>query len=674
MHSPLAANDESARATSRLRGYRPDIDGLRAVAVLSVVGYHAFPAAFPSGFVGVDVFFVISGFLITSIILDEVARDRFSFVTFYARRVRRLFPALLLVTAVCLVAGWLVLWPEDFRRLGKHALAGAAFLTNFALWREANYFDVASDTKVLLHLWSLAIEEQFYLIWPALIAIAWRMRLNLFMVFAAIFAASLAYGIKITATNQVAAFFSPASRFWELAAGALLAQASFAWPSRFARPENPSVGRPRTGPFSADAFARQAAGALGLVLVLAAVFLISVRDAFPGWWALMPVAGAGLIIFGGPEGWVNRRLLSTRLMVFIGTISYPLYLWHWPLLAFAKDILHHETSAAVRGALVAGAVGLAWLTYQFVERPIRMERRERRVAPPLCAAMLAIAACGAIILVRDGFPQRFPDEKSVYAQFFDRGSQRTIDEARLINQLPCNFYSFDSPTPTRAPRPVDPVCYTRHTPRSVLILGDSNGADLYHGLKQVLPESVSLLLLYSSGCRVQPFSEELIESDHCHKANHFALERIKADPPDIVLMASYNSYDIGYVRAYATLIRQHGVKHVLVLGQRPHWRYDLHRIILDEFWSYTPRRIPGRLDESLHALGRQFEAQLRAEEPFEYVDQMQPFCNSDGCLTYLGDDRRDGLITNDTAHLRPHASVWLAREHLAPLILSRLER
>jgi peptidoglycan/LPS O-acetylase OafA/YrhL len=660
MHLPLAADATRLTVAPFHQNYRPDIDGLRAIAILFVVGYHAFPHLIPSGFVGVDVFFVLSGFLITSILLSDLAQHRFNLLTFYARRIRRLFPALLVVTTCCLAAGWLLLWPEEFRRLAKLTVAGAVFLTNFALWREANYFDAASDSKILLHLWSLAIEEQFYLIWPALIALTWRLRFGAFFVLGAVFAASFLYGWSTTSTNQVAAFYSPAARVWELAGGAIVARLLLSAPFRDLA--------------GVSARSSRALSLIGLTLIITSAFVITERDKFPGVWALMPVAGTCLATLAGPSAWVNRRLLACPVLIWFGLISYPLYLWHWPLLAFANDVMHHETSPGLRAMLLAAAIGLAWLTYRYVEQPIRSAIPERKAAPVLGAAMLATAALGAVVLIQDGFPARFPDEKSAYALFFDRGSQRTIDEAKLINQLPCNFYSFDSSVPTKAPRTVDPGCYTRHSAKSVLILGDSNGADLYYGLDEALPKDVSLLLLYSSGCRVRAFSEVRIETDHCDMANYFALERIKADPPDVVLMASYNSFDIDYIRGYSALIRSLGVKHVLVLGQRPHWRYDLHRIVLDEFWSYTPHYIPGHLDDELHMLGRQFQSQLRADEPFEFVDQIQPFCNADGCLTYLGDDRRDGLITADTAHLRPAASAWLARRHLAPLIMQHMGR
>ena len=225
VHSPKAEPIESR--TNLLHHYRPDIDGLRAVAVLSVVIFHAFPNVLRSGFVGVDIFFVISGYLITSIILEGLERDRFSFATFYARRIRRIFPALLVVLATCLIAGWFLLLPDEYSLLGKHTLAGAGFVSNIALWLEANYFDAAADTKILLHLWSLGVEEQYYLFWPVVLWAAWRYGLRLRWLFVILFACSFAYNVQATRANSVVAFYSPLSRFWELGAGGILAFAVF---------------------------------------------------------------------------------------------------------------------------------------------------------------------------------------------------------------------------------------------------------------------------------------------------------------------------------------------------------------------------------------------------------------------------------------------------------------
>ena len=203
--------------------YRPDIDGLRAVAVLSVVAFHAFPEWIKGGFIGVDVFFVISGFLISTIIFENLDRGTFSFAEFYARRIKRIFPALIFVLSACLIFGWLSLLPEELNQLGKHILGGAGFVSNLVLWSESGYFDNSAETKPLLHLWSLGIEEQFYIVWPFLVWAAWKRKLNLFYVTLSLLVASFASNIWLIQANPVATFYSPLTRFWELLCGSLLA-------------------------------------------------------------------------------------------------------------------------------------------------------------------------------------------------------------------------------------------------------------------------------------------------------------------------------------------------------------------------------------------------------------------------------------------------------------------
>ncbi|WP_316227613.1 acyltransferase family protein [Bradyrhizobium sp. SZCCHNR3015] len=660
--------------------YRPDIDGLRGIAVLSVVIFHAFPGALRSGFVGVDIFFVISGFLITSIIINGIAKDRFSFATFYARRIKRIFPALAVVLAVSLAAGAFILLPDDYRLLGKHTVAGAAFVSNVALWQEANYFDVAADTKILLHLWSLGIEEQFYLLWPALIWIASRWRLNLLTLFAAVFVASLVYCIMMTPANQVIAFYSPAARFWELAAGSILARVSFAAPRPAAWLEN-SVATVissvlfERGSIDKEKLYRDFLSITAIGLIGASVLVITRQHEFPGWWALMPVVGSYFIILAGPGALLNRLLLSNPAMVWIGLISYPLYLWHWPLLAFARHVYGGTPPATIRAGLMMAAVGLAWLTYRYIERPIRFGYRQRSIVPAVAATMAAVAIVGVVDVALGGLPSRLNRNRSLYAAYFESYLNGTghLEERAQIGQNQCNFYAWDAKMPTLVPRAaIDPDCYTKHSAKSVLLFGDSIAADLYYGLREVLPKDISVLLIFSSGCQPGYLVPHIVQIHHCAMANHFAMERIKADPPDVVVMNSNNSYEIDAIRKVSAMIKGYGVKHVLLLSERPHWKPYLYKIILNEYWPQMPRYIPGHQDEELAALDEKFKAALRSDEPFEFIDERKPFCNSEGCLTFLGNDPRDGMITFDHGHLRPFASVWLARQQLGPLIMERL--
>ena len=355
--------------------YRPDIDGLRAIAVAAVVGFHAFPLLFRGGFVGVDVFFVISGYLITGVIAGELAGGRFTLSGFYGRRVRRIFPALAVVLCAALLVAWTVLLPDEWQRFGKHLFAGAAFLSNVLLAREGGYFDWTAHFKPLLHLWSLGIEEQFYFIWPLFLALLWRGPRNVrIAVLTAAVAASFALNVAAVDRYPAYTFYLPFTRLWELGLGSLLA-----------------VWRPR--PASLRPGRAAAASWCGIALIGISIAAIRNDASFPGAWALLPTAGTALVIAAGPEARMNK-LLAARWIVFVGLISYPLYLWHWPMFSFLRIVRGGEIGAAATVAVILLSFVLAWATYRYVERPIRTARTMTRPLIAVCAALAVLAAIG----------------------------------------------------------------------------------------------------------------------------------------------------------------------------------------------------------------------------------------------------------------------------------------
>lgn len=370
--------------------YRADIDGLRAVAVLCVVGFHAFPNFVRGGFVGVDIFFVISGYLITSILLSEVDSNTYSITAFYARRIRRILPALCLVLAVTAATSWFILLPNEFREVSRHLGSAATFTSNFMLWREAGYFDAEAINKPLLHLWSLAIEEQFYLIFPLLLIVLVRFRIS-GLVIACLSLISFAASTQVTMHDADHAFYSPLTRIWELMSGALLA-----------------IHHHRSGSAAKNVMMSVITANVlsvgGALLIGVAVLSLDKSMAFPGWRAFIPVAGAALLIAAGPTSVVNRLLLIRRPMVFLGLISYPLYLWHWPLLIFNLKASGELVSATSRLMVILVSVVLAWLTYNFIERPVRLHRSPRILIPMLGAlsilGLVGMAGASSTIVPR----------------------------------------------------------------------------------------------------------------------------------------------------------------------------------------------------------------------------------------------------------------------------------
>lgn len=392
--------------------YRPDIDGLRAIAVGSVVVFHAFPWLVPGGYVGVDVFFVISGFLITTNILGGLSTGTFTIRGFYDRRVRRIFPALTVVLATTYALGWVTLFDKEFEQLGKHVAGGAFFVSNLFLWAESGYFDTSSEVKPLVHLWSLGIEEQFYIVWPLLLWAMFRFgrRIGSNVVVSTLLLMAASFVLGLVALDSVGGYYSPINRFWELLVGALLAIVSFG----------------RTTPLFERVGSRGShlAATLGMVLVIVPMFALDGTSSFPGWNAIPPTVGAALLIASGPHTWWGRQVLSRRLMIGIGLISYPLYLWHWPLLVYARILASGVPAAGIRVGAVVLAVVLSYLTYRLVERPLRFHRRRQAVVTGLVVAVAAIGGLGAYTHSQNGLNGRGFNDINIA---IDPGKVRDID-------------------------------------------------------------------------------------------------------------------------------------------------------------------------------------------------------------------------------------------------------
>ncbi len=357
--------------------YRPDIDGLRALAVLSVVIFHAFPSSLKGGYIGVDIFFVISGYLISSIIFTKISVGKMDFKDFYLRRMKRIFPILILVTISTLFLGWCLLLRDEFRDLGKHVAGSSLFISNFVLWNESGYFDKSTDFKPLLHLWSLAIEEQFYILWPLLIFLFSKLKNGVFTALLFMLIASFSYNIFNISSDPVGTFYSPLSRFWEICAGSLLA---FTQHRQLYRED-------RCSQLQWDIIAY-----CGLVLICFALISLDEDILYPGFWALCPVVGTVLLIAAGSKAQINAFFFSSKPMVKIGLLSFSFYLWHWPLLAFARIVEGDKLPKLTGISIVLTALILSWASYRFVERPLRFSTK--KIVVPLLIGLIVF--CGLL--------------------------------------------------------------------------------------------------------------------------------------------------------------------------------------------------------------------------------------------------------------------------------------
>ncbi len=389
--------------------YREEIDGLRAFAVLSVVAFHAFPFWLKGGFIGVDVFFVISGFLITSHIFEKLDEGTFSFTGFFGRRILRIFPALILVMVGSLAFGWFVLLGEEYAQLGEHVAGGAAFILNFILVGESGYFDNAAETKPMLHLWSLAVEEQFYIIWPLVLWFAWKRKLNLLTVTLVVALISFYLNLKFVGSKPTETFFWPVGRFWELLSGSILA-----WLLLYKRDSLTNaklwidkylVRLIRTNEVVANGSTTvNVMSFFGVFLLAYGVIRINEGLAFPSTWALIPILGALLVIAAGSKAWLNRVLFMNPIAVWFGLISYPIYLWHWPILSFLQIVDGDFPHRDARITAVILSILLAWVTYRFIEKPIRFGG-SRRLKITALSGMIFIVGLSGFLISNSNFDQ-----------------------------------------------------------------------------------------------------------------------------------------------------------------------------------------------------------------------------------------------------------------------------
>jgi len=643
-------------ATETPSSYRPDIDGLRAVAVLLVMGFHAFPARVSGGFVGVDVFFAISGYLISGLIIRDVRGGTFSLRHFYARRIRRIFPALSVVLVVCLVVGGIVQTPTEYADLGLNAAAGAAFVSNLALWAQSGYFAAASELKPLLHLWSLGVEEQFYFAWPLTLVFLFARTKRPWIPVTGIALLSFALNVCLVPTSPDAAFYSPVTRLWELLIGGLLA---------YQAERNRSGDALSRAPLGslATSVSRNTSSLLGLALVAVAAFAFDGSQPFPGWRAAVPVVGTALTIAAGRGTWINRVVLAHPVPVFFGLISYPLYLWHWPALALIP-VLDIAWSASQERALklfvLGAAVVAAYLTYRWVERPIR--RGNVGSIRTLCAVMVVPFLTGAGVAVVDWRTNRASNRQQheIARQLEQLQEQR----AGLYRDRRC-LLDGDQDEAGFSPECVVEV--ESHPGRGTLLWGDSHAAHLAPGIRargmrsgfaQLSATSCPPILGYSA--RGRP---------NCARINRWIVEWVREHRPATVLLAaSWPSYD-GYQGVAGTIreLNALGTPRVVLVGPvisfRERVAVVLARQSTDE---HVPERIPSTRLERLRKVDSELKA-LAARAGAEYVSPLSLACDERGCLVAPGGTAARMLVF-DQSHLTPVGSKYLVDGLLAPYL------
>ncbi|HZF93244.1 MAG TPA: acyltransferase family protein [Allosphingosinicella sp.] len=614
--------------------YRADIDGLRAVAVLAVILFHAFPSHVPGGFLGVDVFFVISGFLITGLIVKRREAGTFTLADFYGQRARRLFPALGLVLLASLLAGALLLLASEYSELARQALSAVLFVPNFYFATETGYFDLGQDRSFLIHLWSLGVEEQFYLVWPLILLGCLRLPVRPAIPVALLTGASFLFCLWLTSADQPQAFYSPLARAWELGVGAILALSA-------AEPPRARASRLLSG--------------AGLALIAAALFLGMLGGArFPGWAAAIPVAGTAMVIAAGPSGWGNV-LLSWKPAVAIGLISYPLYLWHWPLLSFAHAACNFETPPlSLRIALLLAATILAWGTYRLVELPLR------RARPATLFAGMAAIGCAALgVLLAAGLPDR-PANENERRQFIATYRELRLSGLAPLYRRECAFVEWRS---NKAVETMPAACTQAGAAGTAFLWGDSHAQALSWGLRRQLPPGFALAQVTTPGCPPavgaelgRRFAGKTSLERACRRSNGFAVREIARLRPHIVFIAQRDGHDRRDWNAVGSRLRELGVRQVVVVGPVPRWFPSLPRIVTAHHWPLEAEFIATGLEREPLAVDRRMRE--RAPSPsFRYVSLIPDLCTRSGCRARAGEE----LLVVDTEHLSASGSLLAAR-------------
>jgi len=626
--------------------YRADIDGLRAVAILLVVWFHA--ANFKGGFIGVDIFFVISGFLISTIIFKNFDSNSFSFVEFYSRRIRRIFPALILMLVGVFIFGWFALFPDEYKQLSEHIFQGSYFTSNFSLLKESGYFDSEAETKPLLHLWSLAVEEQFYIIWPLLLWAAWKLRLNLLFVIIVVGVASFVFGLVQIQSDKAAAFYLPQSRFWEILLGSALAYLAIYQKNIFTNLSNSRK-------------LKDILSILGAALIIIGVFTITRNKNFPGAWALLPTFGSVLIIACGSGAWLNRVVLQNRFLVFFGLISFPLYLWHWPLLVFARIIESEKPSSLIRIVAVIVSIILAWLTYRFIERPIRFGKYTKLKTIVLTVLMIFIGFAGYVGYANNGFISR----NSI------KNYQQQIDNADILKTTRESDGSCDN-----FGLGVGILCLANSTQPEILIVGDSHATSL-NSAAYLKKSNLKTLLISIPDCL--PFEQYSRSSDKCANVAiqaKIAVSQIKsiktvfiqAFAPekfsDLYKIGNKNQSNIQnpedmFIAGYKDLIQAFIVegKNVVFVLDNPKLKHDPKRCFARPFRASPDScKIDKKDILSKQNLYRGQVKKLQEDvASLKIFDSLQVFCDADFCY---GKDKNN-LFYYDKHHLNIEGSQKL---------------
>lgn len=621
--------------------YRREIDGLRALAVLPVILFHAGFQTFSGGFVGVDIFFVISGYLITSIILAEKQAGTFTLINFYERRARRILPALFVVMFTCLPFAWLwLLPPADMKNFSQSLVAVSSFSSNILFWQTSNYFETAAELKPLLHTWSLAVEEQFYLFFPIFLMLIWRLgKHRILIILTVLLIASLSVAQWGSIYKPVATFYLLPTRGWELLIGAFVA-------FYFSNSYKPNF----------SILMNQAGSIIGLLLINYAIFVFDKHTPFPSLYTLVPVIGTAFIILFATQQTFAGKLLGNKLLVGIGLISYSAYLWHQPLLAFAKHKSIEEPSDLLLTMLAAAAIALAYFSWKYVETPFRNKQRfsRKQIFTYSAVGSSLFVTIGLVGHFDEGFESRFTNSQLDILSYTSYAYEDLYRKGTCLLEPEQTYQAFTE------------NCESKNNANAAMIWGDSHAAALSFGLRQHFTDVIQY---NASGC--PPLKDVIINwRPHCKDANDFVLSKLKRlTPKKIFLHANWKLYkeeelatNIQKTIQYLQVILP--ATEIIIIGSVPQWPISLPMFMAKKHVNLNEELYLNisAFDE-LSAVDRLLD-NVASHTNVKFLSALDVLCEAEKCKAITTYQQQLTLTAWDYGHLTESGSVLLAEQLL----------
>lgn len=615
--------------------YRAEIDGLRAVAVSFVILFHAEFSFFKGGFVGVDIFFVISGYLIASIVFLKLKENNFSIISFYKGRARRIFPMLFIVTLTCVPIAWIFLQPQDFVNFSQSLVAVSLFVSNFFFWKQENYFNSSLETNPLLHTWSLSLEEQFYLIFPLIALTLYRYCKKLIIpFFSLVIVLSLLLAQYSAFNKPIAGFYLLPTRIWEIGLGVLAAVLVPRFRSKFE-----------------DRLISEIGSSLGLLLIFWSIVFFTKTTPHPSIYTLIPALGTLLIIFFASKRNLVGKFLRNRILVTFGLMSYSAYLWHQPLLSFAKYIRPDIYLSNLRIPLLFFNFILAYLSWKFIESPIRYQWKNSNkfLVPIFSAIITVILLVGLFGSVGKGFPSRFEKSNPQIESLMNYGYQDLYREGECFLKPQQSFIDFKA------------ICHSKFDPNSIFLWGDSFAAALSYGLIN----RYSRVSQFTSSACPPLLKVEFRDRPNCKGINSFIIDEIRSmRPTKIVLAANWYSYEKIIIEKslFETIEIIQEVSpgsQVIIIGGSPIFEPSLPILLRDRLPLVDNLRIRSSWYIDLLSADRKLESISNSKE-VKFISLLDILCISELCRVTVKNSGKVAPIFFDSGHLTAEGSIFVA--------------